>query len=212
MAIVRVMFVGHGPSNLPEDRVINVFHFTHLSDYATAQPLCETAVATFYNGTSGQTNPISAYLSPWVQRDAEMRSYDLEQPEPRVPTVTPLTLSAVLNSQGGPEEACCCLSYHGAPPLTPRNRGRIYIGPLCTNAITMATATSPTRPANALIADLVAAGNTLSDNTVLDWVIRSLRPSLNYAVIFGGWVDNALDTQRRRGPDATARSTWENTP
>ena len=211
MATIRVMFVGHGPSTLPEDRVINTFHFLSGGAYANDVTSALAKVATFYTGLgSGQTNHISSYLSPWVQRDAELRAYDLSTAPPRVPTVNSLTLSAALAAGGVVEECALCLSYHGAPPISPRRRGRIYIGPLCLNSDTIvaATSTNPSRPAATIVADLVTAAATLATDTGVNWVIRSKLPSENLVAITAGYVDNAFDTQRRRGPKTTARTQW----
>jgi hypothetical protein len=40
------------------------------------------------------------------------------------------------------------------------------------------------------------------------WCIRSTTPSENFVPIVGGYIDNAFDTQRRRGPADTARLTF----
>lgn len=213
MAKIRAMFVGHGPSNLPEDRVVNVFHFDNATDYPAHADLVSGALDTIYTlgpeAITDLTNPIGAYLSPWVQRGAEIRTYDLSAPEPRVPTVTPIVLPAPITGSGLPEEVAVCLSFSSFnPPFSARRRGRVYIGPLCSAAMFSAESTHSAVPTSTLITDLGLIGAWLSNVVGLDWAIRSTRPTENFVQVGRGWVDNAFDTQRRRGPDATTRNPW----
>lgn len=217
MTNVRVMFIGQGASGIPEDRIVNTFHFSGTDTYASMSVAAMQRVADFYldDGVAGplqQVNTISAYLSPWINREAEIRVYDLGDAKPRVPVITPITLSTAFSAQGLPEEVALCLSYNGAAPNTKRRRGRIYIGPLVTGANLGGggSALGPTRPAVDFVADLCKAAQTLAakSTAALSWVIRSSIPSENFVGITHGYVDNAWDTQRRRGPETTARSEW----
>lgn len=208
MAFIRVMFVGHGPSNLPEDRIVNTFHFATAGTYSTDLSTTVGLVESFYNDDA-PTSSIGKYLSPWVQRDAELRAYDMDEDEPRVPFVTPITLDSVLSTSGLPEEVAVCLSYHGVTPpaITGRRRGRIYIGPLNLNCIDMATAALPSRPNSGFMASLGYAAERLSVAGT-GWSIRSTIPGESWTLINDGYVDNAFDTQRRRGPRTTDRMLW----
>lgn len=211
MAIVRVMFVGHGPSNLPEDRIVNVFHFLAEGTYGEAEVRCRAKVADFYEGA----NPIGAigsYLSPWVQRAYELRAYDMDIPkDTRVPTVESRTLGAPFGG-GLPEEVACCITLHAAvpPALSRRRTGRLYIGPLATAAGADGSTTGPSRPAAGFMADLAAAAVrlTTTDAFATRWSIRSTRPLENYNPVASGFVDNAWDTQRRRGPVPSSKVLW----
>lgn len=205
---VRVMFVGHGPTNLPEDRVINVFHFESTDAYVVAAETCMDQVEGFYTDIQGGITSLGFYLSPWVQRAAELRSYDLGTPPQRVPTVRPITLPAS-GGQGYVEETALCLTLVGPTPVTRRRRGRIYFGPLNASAVTPATTSQPTRPDVGLVNCLISAATTLANaGATAGWVIRSTRPVENFVPIVGGYVDNAFDNQLRRGPDTTARTQW----
>lgn len=201
------MFVGHGPSNLPSDRVINVFHFTGTTTYDADVLAAENAVLNFYQSLGPHSLTLGNYMSPWVQRQAEIRSYDLTTAKPRVPRVTPFELGAS-GATGYAEEVTVCLSYRGAAPHSPRRRGRIFFGPLRSSGVTDASSSEPARPNANLIADLAAAAVNLANDSTIQWVIRSTVPTENFVTIVDGWVDNALDTQRRRGPDPTARTLW----
>ncbi len=90
-----------------------------------------------------------------------------------------------------------------------RHRGRIYIGPLTTGAMAAATAgptlasvilTSATNAGATLLSALAALGTGSNK-----WCIWS-RTNHNMVPVTGGWMDDALDTQRRRGVKATTRT------
>lgn len=206
---IRVMFVGHGPSGLPEDRVVNVFHFQGQGTYAEDVEDALSSIEGFYTGVqSGMGASLGSKLSPWVQRSAELRAYDMTTAPQRVPTVRPITLPNVA-AQGAPEEVAICLSYSGDPPITPRRRGRIYFGPISNQAFESASSSEPARPMATMVADLILAATSLADLPGgLSWCVRSSLPTINYVKITRGYVDNALDTQRRRGPDTTARTSF----
>lgn len=213
---LRIQFVGHGPSLLPEDRVVNTFHFHNAGvTYPTGRDACVAAVAAFYNGVFAG-DQLGAHISAWVQRDAELRIYNLEDPPgARVPIINGLTLSGAVGG-GLPEEVAIVLSLRGAPPVNGRRRGRLYIGPLSngTNTYVAASVSTPARPnmsAAGIAQQLVNRANALEDAAVaanVPWCIRSTVPSENFVPIVDGFVDNAFDTQRRRGPDTTARIEW----
>jgi len=211
MAHIRVMHVMQMFSGLPEDRIVNVFHFRGDGDYDTEAPLARARVAAFFNTASG-TNSVSYYISALVLRTSTVTSYDLDEPKPRVPTSAPVTLTAAGSLNGFPEEVACCLSYHSSvpPAITARRRGRVYIGPLNGTAVHFASTEAPARPETSFIADLAASAGALVAAGAVDpkWCVRSSLPTENFQTINGGWIDNALDTQRRRGPDATSRTTW----
>lgn len=205
------MFIGHGPSNLPQDRIINVFHFTGTGAYADNTDACFDAVHDFYVGARS-TRPVAQWLSPWVQRSAEMRQYNLDEAKPRVPTILPLDLGSVPSTEGAIEEAALCITLHGGipPALTARRRGRVYIGPLNNFGVVGGTTTVASHPQTALITDLTEAAIQLAGSPALtvQWCILSTVPAVNFVPIVSGYVDNAFDTQRRRGPDATQRTPW----
>jgi hypothetical protein len=202
------MFVGQGPSGLPEDRVVNVFHFTSFLNYETFAPTVENAVAAFYNLGSSPV-PLGAYLSVWVSRNAQVLTYNLADAKPREPRVLPVTLPSSLAGGGLPEEVACCLSLLGAPPVTRRRRGRVFIGPLSSAATETASGTLPTRPSvefqNVLRAAWIQLKADTDGGAAFGWSIRSVTPAENFVKIESGYVDDALDTIRKRGPRTTSR-------
>lgn len=217
MTNARVMAIFQGASGLAEDRIVNTFHFSGSDVYDTLEFSAIQRVAAFFGniGVAGpllQTNIVGAYLSPWLNRPFEFRVYDLADAKPRVPRIYPDTLPGALSSDGLPEEVALCLSYNGDPPNTPRRRGRVFIGPLSKGAAITSSGnqTGPVRPAAIFVEDLCKAAQTMAAKSTAQcaWVIRSSMPSENFVGITKGYVDNAFDTQRRRGPDADARQLW----
>lgn len=215
MANIRAMAVFQGHSALPEDRYVNTWHFQSVGTFENSILDAVGTMETFYGNTVGQTHPIGAWLSPTLNRPWEIRAYDLDDPPPRVPSLFPQVLPSAASTSGLPEEVAAVLSIHGAPPVTARRRGRIYIGPLAQGGIVSADVDTYSALHPQLITDLrTAAGLALSSSLAnfAGWAIRSSVPAPNFVPVTGGWVDNAIDIQRRRGADATVRETWVAAP
>ena len=218
MTTTRCMFVGQGGSGLPEDRFINVFHFHDptILPWDDSVPALLNAVENFYVDPTSNGGSIGAAISSYVSRSAQLIFYNMGQAQPRVPEAFNITLPSALG-QGAPEEVAICLSLHGAPPVTARRRGRIYIGPLSmsTSVIQQSTTTTPSRVqmtgTNAIGVCIAQAAERLRDEAIaagVPWCIRSTVPTENYVPIVSGYVDNAFDIQRKRGPDDTVRHAW----
>lgn len=218
MPTVRVMFVMQGASLLPEDRFVNVFHFHNpvVGDPTVAINTCLNELEDALTQVVAGGNSLSQFISPYVSRSAKLVAYDMLTGEPRVPITRNITLSST-SAGGYAEEVAVVLSTHGTPPVTPRRRGRMYFGPLVDSATCIAagTVSAPARPSSASAAHMVQAllgfgAKLMNDSTTanLPWSIRSTVPAENYVPIVGGYVDNALDTQRRRGPAPTTRLTF----
>lgn len=218
MPIVRAIVTIPMDSALPEDAAQNTFHFVGgTTDQAGADDTI-AALADFYN-TNGATGfKVAQYLSTKCTGTAQVALYDLGDAQPRVPFAEDtFTISTPTTGDNLPEEVALCLSYQ-ADALSgvsqARRRGRIFIGPLYSAAITQPSA----RPADNAITALKEAGARLAitggHNFGGAWCVYS--PTANptgagesgAAVISNGWVDNAWDTQRRRGLAATTRNTW----
>jgi hypothetical protein len=82
----------------------------------------------------------------------------------------------------------------------------VFIGPLGSSSI---ISEGDARPTGELKGDLVQAAQVLRGNTALgvEWVVRSDTTGAT-APVTDGWVDNAFDTQRRRGNRATQRNVF----
>jgi hypothetical protein len=213
MSHIRVVFTGQGPSGLPVDRTVNVWHFEGPGSYVEDVDNAISLMNAFYTQISStQVNPIGYFLSPWVARAATRTAYNMDAAIPRVPTTEALTLPTSGGANGLPNEVAVCLSFEGAPPHTARRRGRVYIGPLWNGAGVSVAATSASdgRVSDTLIHDLTVAADLLMlPLGGVVWVIRSSLPTPNYVPVVSGWVDNAFDTQRRRGQASTARTVFD---
>lgn len=206
------MAIFQGMSGEAEDRIVNVFHFTSAATYEEMNPDCIAAVTDFYNGTN-PTSTLSAYLSPWLNFPAEIRTYDMDLPKnTRVPSINAWERAFATNPTGLPEEVAACITLHAVvpPALNRRRRGRLYIGPLNASALAGGSNAGPSRPSGVFMNDAAAAAGRLvaSGSSGPVWSILSKVPTENYVRIAAGYVDNAFDTQRRRGPDPTARVTF----
>lgn len=111
-----------------------------------------------------------------------------------------------------PSETALCVSFQGAyitglPQR--RRRGRIYLGPLSTSvAGTAGEVGRPSTTARTNIATAAGDFRTAVNASTFDsWVVWSTVDQ-NPVAITDGWVDNAYDTQRRRGLPATSRITF----
>lgn len=214
MGFLRAMATLQGATLLPEDRFINTFHFEWFgagATYETSKDAIAAAVKQFYITDVANSRAVRDFLSPFVV-SGTISTYDLSLPEgEREPTEYPMDLPAQAETATMPEECCICLTLTGDPPITPRRRGRLYIGPLtATNeVIEYGSPTGPTRVqvvgSSSVANTIQASAHRLISDTTNNWVIRSVTPSENFVQITGGYVDNAFDTQRRRGPDPSVR-------
>ncbi len=215
MTLIRAQVVLQRDSLLPRDNIINTFHFDTGAIGAPAgadYDAITTALANFYNGNTGAGGTLGVYLSSLLNSGQvhRIQQYDMSQPIPR-PLARDTTFSITTsNAAPAPTEVALCLSYRApiVAGLDPRNRrGRIYLGPLGTNAISTTVGVGEdVAPAAALIGNLADAGKRLMDAGGPEWVIYS--PTNNTSeVITHCWVDNAFDTQRRRGGRPSSRQT-----
>lgn len=205
MGMKRAMVVFESVTGLPEDRIVNTFHFAAggVNDDIFA------ALTAFYNTGTGSPKD---WMSGYALRTAnasQVRIYDLADAEPRPPDVRQWTLGGA----GGaplPREVACCLSYYATRNIR-RQRGRIYIGPLSTTILENRTgdqgivAAARTGIGNAAAA-LASGGPTAR------WVVHSPANGPESGMpVTAGWVDDAVDIQRRRGLDPTNRTLWDTT-
>lgn len=209
MPTVRCLVVLPNVSGLPEDHVTNTFHFEVAAYDNTTRVELSTWLADFYNTPpAGQTEEIAFFLSASLSRvaDAEMRFYNLADPEPREASVITFTLDAAGTADRLPDEVAICTSFYSVRNL-PRQRGRIFIGPFNSQAIDLATG----RPKSVLRDVIGGATERLANESDVtnQWVILSTAsvPDTTFTVT-DGWIDNAWDTQRRRGLAATSRDEW----
>lgn len=212
MAHILAQVIMEADTLLPEDRTINTFHFDGPATDLIADQLEDELVA-FYNANPGAGDPICIFLSPHLSRAANVNTikfYDVSAGPGGTPYFeAPWTLDPGFVGAGPiPEEVALCLSYQGLPipgGNQRRRRGRVYIGPL--NTATQGAVDDISRPTGALMDSLLDAGQALHGAAIglgVNWCVYS-RVDDALVDIEQLWCDNAWDTQRRRGRDATSR-------
>lgn len=210
MPHVKTQVVLQGATNVPEDRFITTWHFNTGLDFSSSATNIHIALAKVIGTTTEiNANGLHQYLSEFVLRPFEMRHYDMTQAQPRVPIISTAVLPAYAPGSSAsdlPEEVAACLSFHGDAPVTSRTRGRVFWGPLNTMARTDASTGAPVRTSDTFQTQAANALTVLAGDTV-NWSVYS-PTGLTLTRVTGGFIDNALDTQRRRGPKTTARTVW----
>ncbi len=204
-------------TGLAKDQIVNTFHISGTDSASTIASAWSTYLQAFYNSvhTPGST-ALAGFMSGDLTRSQALHSvkfYDLADPKPRAPIRLDNFYLGALSGTGAnlPKEVAVCLSYKGTYASgipQARQRGRIYHGPLNTNMLSGASTVNVTVDSsyiNALKgggAYLVGVGTSGAK-----WVVRSAVGGFS-TYVTGGWVDNAFDTQRRRGLLPTTRNTW----
>jgi hypothetical protein len=206
MAITRVIATLPYFTSIPEDCATNTFYFASV-----AEPTSGDA-ATIADRLDAFYGTIDAYLSPVLATTGgSYKFYKMSDPEPRTPFITITMDPLTVGSSGYAEEAAICLSYNATPAsgASPaRRRGRIFIGPLSTTAVTGSTTTAFSQPAVAARGAISVAAQALADQSeTFQWAVYSPTDLIARQIV-GGYIDNSLDTQRRRGRRPTARTTW----
>jgi hypothetical protein len=204
----HAMAIRAGLSGKPDDVFVNNFTFLADDNKVTAADDIAAALVDFYE-TAGPTTSINARRGVTVNDLMTFKIYKLTDAKPREPLVrTHTTPTARLAAGLWPEESTICLSFSAAPPHTARRRGRIYIGPLNSSCGAQEATSNICRVSGAVQADFAAAAVRLANHVDAGWLIHSSMAGGTFAAVETGWVDNAFDTQRRRGPDASNRFTW----
>lgn len=148
-----------------------------------------------------------------VSNGLTLKSYDMADPEPRAPLLEDSYNLTISNSDPLPAEVSLVLSFQalqesGVPQA--RRRGRVYL-PFMQSSQNLPAGRPSTTLINGVIdaaSDLVDAGK---DDPYFDWAVFSTVDQ-DFGLVNNGWVDNEWDTQRRRGRDATFRTTFVITP
>jgi hypothetical protein len=204
----RAMVVFENVTGLPEDRFINTWHFSSSLDHAQAGQTLGLTLESFYTGPG--PNSVAAFLSPHIDHGAgktHVRVYDLADAEPREPEIFVWPGSLPAGSGAAlPNEVAVVMSFFSDRNLR-RQRGRLYFGPLRVEAST--SGTGDQRVSTQFVGAIQNGLSELNDSgAAAVWSIYSrmddmLRPVTNV------WVDNALDTQRRRGRRPETRTEFD---
>lgn len=212
-------------TGLARDNVVNTFTFNDpLGILPADMDAIGGAVIQFYEGIDDLVlNPVSSYIGPAISRSVPvtLRYYDVDGHLNGSPAGSPVrvdsaawTLGGSASSTGLPSEVAVVLTAYAdfgadvefGPGSRPRarDRGRVYIGPL--NVTAQTTAIGRTKPDPALITNLAEAGARLARAAMnANWVVWSRRSATTKQVTRVS-VDDAFDTQRRRGERPTAKT------
>lgn len=191
----------------PSDVFVNVWYLDSptINDLSALADAATPRFKDFYQA-------MASYATDFVQ-SAEVRYYNMADIPPRVPEVRDMLYSPGHDPLQGnlPEEVAVTLTFHGSPPITRRRRGRIYFGPLSTAALSAVPETSTRVAPNMVTALRDRAAAFAADQRGGQWVVHSTVANAN-TLVTAGYVDDAFDTQRRRGPDANSRQTFTVSP
>lgn len=211
MAILRAQVVIPYFTGLPADVITNTFYFdTQEVSAGEARTELTGALNQFYEDIYDVTGRAATHV---VWSDAEIRWYDMAEPEPRVPIIIPFPIQATVAHSPIPCECAVVLSFHGdyVPGISRASqRGRVYLGGLSVGWDASGSMSSFPQVEPQAMTDIVEAAEQLAVTAIFHgtrWCVYS--PTLEQTFnVYGGWCDNAWDTQRRRGVPATARETF----
>lgn len=208
---VRAQVVLQSTTGLPEDRFVQTFAFGAqdgpVATDAELDLIAANLEAAYTTTPPGLTQKLEDFLPPYVDTVAGINLYRMGDSTPREPTSYEFTVSPGA-SNGYPAEVALCLSHYATRNL-PSFRGRIYFGPFGTGQSTATGfAEGDIRPSAALQQVLLGIWGFLADPGVAGFPLVVCSPTDGVLrMSTNAWVDNAWDTQRRRGVRATTRLT-----
>lgn len=212
MAILRAQVVLPMFTNTPEDVVTNTLYFEQNTpvDWMLTADAVTPYLETFYESIFSGTDRLANYIVPAA---VTVRWYNMDEPEPRVPYIVAMGLESTVSTSIVPTEASIVLSFQGdreAGVPQARRRGRIYIGGLGQGCIAASSGSTFPTVGSGVRTSITNAATALRDgvqSAAATWVVWS--PTTSSATeVTNGWVDNAIDTQRRRSVERTARTLW----
>lgn len=212
MAIYRFQLTMPMDTALPADAITNTWYFSNpaapvITDYDNVRDMLKD----FYtHAPSAGGSALTTYLSDSLASPVSVKAYNLSDSAPRAPRYTSTFTWAPAGASQIPAENAIVLSYQAAQTSgvpQSRRRGRVYLGTWATSALNVGNgrvnATVQLQIARAAH-DLRAAALA---SATWEWVQWS--PTTQEATtVDNGWVDDAWDTQRRRGVKATNRQLW----
>lgn len=200
---------------IPEDVSVNTFHFSGSDTVSDAAPTIKARLKDFYDLAPASTVPLkNFYAGNCVFSSARIKVYDMDAPEPRVPVIDEglgASNATPSGSKNLPSEVAICASFRAAAASgspAARRRGRVYLGPLADGCVTTGT-TAPARPNTSALTTVAQVCDRLAEASTANvlWTVYS-RVDNQWRNVVAGWVDDAFDTQRRRGQSAVSRTTW----
>jgi hypothetical protein len=199
MPIYRCQVAIPADTGIGRDAVVNNWGFFSIQGAAGVLDDIDGPLKAFYDGWANYR----ASLADW--KNSRLKLYDMSQPIPRAPVadvLLPLSTSEAATNLPG--EVALCLSFQaarvsGAPQA--RRRGRIYLGPFASVANVSSTGRPDSTMRTAILASAESFRSAMA-GTATGWhVISQPKPTMpmTSSPVVGGWMDDAWDTQRRRG-------------
>lgn len=212
---VRAQCIWRAASGLPEDRFVTSWAFIRggampgSNAESQAEEVAERLREFWLTPVEPGPQPVAGFLpSAVTSQGLEIRCYDLGQEVPREPRIFEYTFASGSGGSQLPREVAVCLSFFAGRNL-PRRRGRVFIGPLTSTAVTESAAgpvvKSDFRQVLSAAAQRLALEEGINDE--MDWAVLSQRDG-EIRPVTAGWVDDAFDTVRKRGSAALSRTTW----
>lgn len=214
---IRTQVALHKVTGNPDDDVVNVFHFDSAT--TSSKDNVHTAIATALDSAY---TAIGLNMSSTLSGTGTIKSYDLSDPLPRLPFgESDFTFPVSSSTNVLPDEVAICVSYRGATISgvnMKRRRGRLYLGPWAmTAASVVSNECRPSITVRNTLDDFVlaiAGGVSPLNVDAIMWAVHSpttlrLGGTLDESfedVVFA-YVDDAFDTQRRRGVAPITRTT-----
>lgn len=216
MTVIRAQVTLNSSSGLPEDAAMNVWHFhTANVDIPGMIDAINDSLSSFYNTNSG------VFSGNTITGTCTTKYFDLSDDPPRVPVdESGFAITSLGDADALPTECAITMSFSGDPESggnARRKRGRVFIGPLdggtaSTGAGLVRVGAGATSSLAVGATDLINAGGLLT----WQWIVFSPttagtppwdETTLDAAstIVTQGWIDNAFDTQRRRGTAPTSR-------
>lgn len=211
MAIIKAQVRLQRDTLLPEDAVVNTFHF--LTDVDTMDPsdpgdIKQMLTDLYTLAVPGEAASLMSRMSRVLNGPAEVRMYNLADAEPRA-AIHLSTFATTWPTAGDalPSEVALVAQIRGGPTSgvdIRRQRGRIYFGPF--NVDPGTTDAADNRPSLTLrniigkaMQRMANAGNTAGTPRLCVWSGTGLSAS----IVNNIRVNDAWDTQRRRGAKPT---------
>jgi hypothetical protein len=197
-------------SERPEDAITNTFHFINNDTYTDFDNVRDMLL-NFY---TVEAPDAGVRIIDWMANNTitgnwTLKAYALEDPKPRQPVITYTGSEVPISTSGLPSEVALVLSFQAAQEsgeIAARRRNRVYLGPFSSSANNTLG-----RPENDLVQTLLFTAKQLLLESIASvrwsWVAYSPTADLAYPIT-NGWVDNAWDTQRRRGLYYSARGSF----
>lgn len=209
MATLRALVVLPFLSGKPEDVVVNTFHFSSASADEAARTSIVNQLKALYNDPVSPGASIASHLSNAINRGAnacKIKLYNLADPLPRPVTSYDWTLLPSQTPSGTelPAEVAVVGSFYAGRNI-PRYRGRVYFGPFHTGVI-LDAANERSRPGTSLVDSIrFGLGRMMLQGPLTQNLAVFSRVDNEARTATAGWVDDAWDTQRRRGQDSMVR-------